>query len=389
MKGVTCKYPLDRPSVVYRSLLPENPSEQVASALARRSLVLPVSRSPRQEPTEENPPQSLSCSQYPFFLAEDYWQVVHIPAAPRDADFDKTELFYLIRQTHSWLRDWVTRGHNPFIHAQLYRRQLPECIQDAYTAVCTYVHKTPATSSTALRIVSSRAAQIIQTHQADASLDPSFSVVILDTFGHLARTQALLVYQFIRLYDGDIQARARAEEDMDTLDDWARQMWESAQLDVATVNARPQDLDGDAIGASDLNAFRVDHTPSSLWRAWILAESVHRTYLLAIYVHQIYLTLKHGWSGCPGTVPFTMQMGLWDSPSGYSWYEACKASSHKLFTSFLHSKDLFARAGPEDIDEFAVTALIATHGLDKIERWAGDKGGSFVIEMPREEQRRE
>ncbi len=209
---------------------------------------------------------------------------------------------------------------------------------------------------------------------------------MLDTFGHLARTQALLIYQLIRLYDGDIQARARAEEDMSTLDEWAKQMWESARLDVAAARAEPWDFNISPLEGGGLNAFRVDRTAASLWHAWILAESVHRTYVLASYVQQIYVTLKQGWAACPGSVPFTMQLGLWDSPSAYSWFQACKRSNHKLFTSFIHSDDLFAGSCPDEIDEFAIAALVAAHGMDRMDEWAAEKGGSFITNIQRTSQ---
>lgn len=66
---------------------------------------------------------------------------------------------------------------------------------------------------------------------------------------------------------------------------------------------------------SNTNAFHVDESITSLWRAWYMAELIRRTYISIIFVHGMYQMLKQGWAFYPGGASFTVKNGLWDSPS--------------------------------------------------------------------------
>ena len=69
---------------------------------------------------------------------------------------------------------------------------------------------------------------------------------------------------------------------------------------------------------------------TSLWRAWLIAESVRRVYITAIYMQCVYTTLKRGASAqstCPGGMNFTARAGLWDAPSAYSWFNQVRAAA--------------------------------------------------------------
>jgi hypothetical protein len=165
---------------------------------------------------------------------------------------------------------------------------------------------------------------------------------------------------------------------MGTLESWARQMWESAELDVAfTRSASSHGFGGDASDISNPNAFRVGSTLSSRWHAWILAESVHRSYTLAMFVQSVFLVLKTGWTPCSGAVPLTFQRGLWDSMSAYSWARAYKDSTAGVFVRTGDDR-LLVNARPDDVDDFAVATLVLLHGLERVEQWVGDSGRQFA-----------
>ncbi|KAL2144199.1 hypothetical protein VTI28DRAFT_9490 [Corynascus sepedonium] len=257
------------------------------------------------------------------------------------------------------------------MHKHLYAEGLPECIEDCLIALAAYNSaESDSAKARALRIVDNRANRLVESQPQDIDDDDNCcefgggsgggitSSILLSRPAHLARTQALFVYQLVRLFDGDIGARARAERHMDTLLKWAKQMVESAQLDCAAADLilslppdqHPLPPSPSLIQASpppppnsdsninrnidtnmndktkNNNPFLLPHPPRStapdLWRAWVHAESIRRVYTAAVHAQVVYDTLRRGWSTCPGMVAFSAQQGLWDAPSAHAWLRA-------------------------------------------------------------------
>lgn len=207
-----------------------------------------------------------------------------------------------------------------------------------------------------MRIVENRANNLVGGYTASANED--FGVVMLDSACHLARTQALLIYKIIRLFDGDIRARAQAEKHIDTLSLWARQMWQSANLALSSDHAE---------GPGDTQ-LRTDGTITSTWQAWIFSESIRRTYLAATLTEAVYLTLKQSWAPCPGGIVFSGGAGLWEAPSPTSWFNHYQQN---LVNSVrcIDGDKLFTIAKPSDVDEFCHATLIVSYGLERFDRW--------------------
>ncbi|KAK0624053.1 hypothetical protein B0T14DRAFT_478156 [Immersiella caudata] len=312
------------------------------------------------------------------FLAPSSWTRTYAldppddPASPRITEED---LPLFIAHLKRWLRVWLSTGHSPMMHRSLYRGSMPECIQDAFTSFSAYNGATEHTKCSILRILRDKAARLIESQPPVPDLDfPELSApcVILDTTAHLARTQALFVYQLLRLFDGDIRSRAEAEEQMGTLHTWATQMLESARLDCVTAEYLM--ASGDAEGGDRMNNFTLVlgsaamTDPSLTWQAWILAESVRRAFLMAEYMQSVYLTIKRGWSVCSGGVAFTPKAGLWDATGAWEWVNRAKRELggrgetmlEGKFPKLLESMEGWIglkRNQPEDVDEFTRVVL--------------------------------
>ncbi|KAK4187146.1 hypothetical protein QBC35DRAFT_385501 [Podospora australis] len=372
-----------------------------------------------------------SISPYKWFLSPHSWSHFHscdpvITQPEVKEPVSEQSLPHYIEKQQSWLRSWVKDGHSPLMHRQLYRSTttMPACIRSAYTARAAYdIANSASSKTTALRIMDELAQELIQS-QPNTELDPSIMIqmlgtstdpgtvpVVLDTFTHLARTQALFVYQMTRLFDGDIRARDQAEGHIDTLNRWSREMLESARLDCAAAEVTaatsalisPDDTEtllrcerefgpGGAnvcmARATRTNPFTMPHRPPefndisvqtrpTVWQAWIIAESVRRIYISARIVEAVYSTLKQGWTLCPGGVMFAAQAGLWDAKSECEWYMVVKkvdiTSPYMLMLS-LKGYTLLDRATPEDVDEFAKSIIEISAGVEKVERWEMLKG---------------
>lgn len=314
-------------------------------------------------------PAAAEVLQNPWFLSPSSWTVDHKAGPiPSQIYFSDEALTYFIDQLHVWLKRWTTEGQCPFIQSQLWRIHLPDCIQDAFTSLTAYHSKTPATERTVLRIIESRVNNLVAGHNASTAGD--FGVIMLDPACHLARTQALLMYKIIRLFDGDIRARAQAEKHIDTLSLWARQLWQSASLALSSDHSIKSSLDN--INSSPVDTqLRTDGSLTSTWQAWIFSESIRRTYLTATLTEAVYMTLKQGFAPCPGGIFFTAGEGLWDAASPFAWMKQYQENPINTVRC-IEGEQLFSRAKASDLDEFCHTTMIVSYGLERYERWRNE-----------------
>ena len=297
-----------------------------------------------------------------WFLSEATWGVMH--GAPEGSEFVDTDVLQrFVADVQSWFRQWVTDGCNPFIHAQLYRQRMPRSVRDAYTSLTAYLAKNAANERMTLQVVQDNAESLLREQQPDDN-DDDAAAARLDTLDHVARVQALLVYQAIRLFDGDIGARERGEAAAPTLLAWTRQMWARAKRDL-----RPAEH---GATAAQLRVLGADGT-AFVWRTWIVAESVRRTWLTARVLTGVYQTLKTGASECPGGIAYTVSRGLWDAPSAYAWARACRSAGPAPLLHNISSADaLFGAVGASDVDDFSHAMMRATFGEERMERWVGE-----------------
>ncbi|EEU33758.1 uncharacterized protein NECHADRAFT_56119 [Fusarium vanettenii 77-13-4] len=261
-----------------------------------------------------------------------------------------------------WLRQWVEEGCNPFIHKQLYLDTgLPQCLQEAWTTLTAYFAKTTLNEHIVMKIIEDRADRLLQTQiYHDDSL---MAVPGLGTIEHLARVQALFIYEYLRLYDGSIRQRALAESSIQTLLTWCAQLWQSATLDAdreMQLFRSPEPNRLDATG--ELATF--PH-----WRAWVLSESVRRTWLVCHSTLAAYFRERDGWNECTGEIKFTASQGLWDATSSGSWAElAC--GREPLFVRSLHVDELLTTAVPTEVDSFSTAFMSLLMGREKLDSWA-------------------
>ena len=214
------------------------------------------------------------------------------PAIPEVGVLDNDIVKYLVKLIKRYPAMLVYDGKLPFLHQELYREELPRAIQDTYSVCACYLGKTEANQEMIFRIMDAKIVEVL--------LQPESSWTYVD---NLACVQALLMFQIIRLFDGDIRQRALAEKQDTILEQW------TDQLRQRTPN--------------ESSPFQ----PSS-WKAWIFAESVRRTVILSYFLRGTYANIKLGYCTIIGTLsrlPFTAQTQLWDSPSGTEWQQAAQS----------------------------------------------------------------
>lgn len=148
-------------------------------------------------------------------------------------------------------------------------------------------------------------------------------------FELIARTHALLLYQIMRLFDGNIQARAAAEATRPALENAA-----IALLEHITFDASPPS--GTAC-AENLSLYPLN-TTREFWQNWVFQESARRTFLITFFMLQLYRYL----SGdiplqCDGRMyrcySWTLSAYLWQAPDVVDFTLAWKQKNHFVMTS--------------------------------------------------------
>lgn len=321
----------------------------------------------------------------PWFLSHDSWQIYPSPGNADSISFLDSGLEYFIASVRRWLDQWLKEGHNVFIHPRLYggNGQLPDCLGDAYAAYTTYCSATSANKKVALRVAGGFAKRLVE----NQNLFDDLEAETLDIQSHLSRTQALLVFQIIRLFDGDIRSRADAEADSSTLLKWSYQLMHRAASVSSNIDPGQRDS-GDDLSQQQPSptaktyphtlSLQSDGTVASTWRAWVLSESIRRTWIIATLTEAAYAILKHGFATCPGTISFTSRAGLWDATSPQQWlsrlggdetgYRAL-SEDHGFPLTCADVPGLLTEAQPDQIDDLTHKLIIYSVGCEEWNDW--------------------
>lgn len=192
----------------------------------------------------------------------------------------------------------------------------------------------------------------------------------------LARTQALLLYQTTRFFDGDVLARSSADATFCELESSIHALHEHVSWDVASSSDRLITTVGDA-GASSLVQ------PSrEFWKAWIYQESARRTFLVASFFVHIWKMLTgqplvRRWDDeelkrqC-----WTLSAYLWGAGDALDFAAAWRDRKHLVVRrGAIRSTMMGAEAG--DVEVFGKMLMAASLGVDETEAWLASMGAKL------------
>ena len=302
-----------------------------------------------------------------WFASPDTWVLDKAPPElfSNPSRFSSGDLDRVLKTVLRWLVQWIDEGSNPFIHRQLYRHRLPQCIQEAYLLLSSYYHRTASNEQFVFRMIEDRVMNLVaqgvpisDLTQGGAIDDPT----ALDTLEHLARVQSLLVYQCIGLYDGNIRLRHLAEQHIPILEEWLCQL---------LSQAGPTTCCGESLvvpPSERIANFTSIPYENILWYSWILAESIRRTWLVAAGIQGIYKLIQHRSAACMGGTIFTSRQGFWEAPSAVAWEKQC-SEVYAGLVWLTETDKMFAMVPRGEINEFAKLVLECTYGVEQMERW--------------------
>jgi hypothetical protein len=234
---------------------------------------------------------------------------------------------WVIEQLKSYPWTFAQYVETTFIHKKLYRDLLPSSIRAAFGVCTAYVYVNDATESMLFRTLDAEASELLNRAPDGTLLEA------------LSRMQAMVLYQIIRIYRGDLRQRAIAEQQGSILGMWGLQLIHRADIEL-----RSEKLS---------------------WESRILAESVRRTVMVAFMLHGVYSIFKHGI--CPefptlSILPVSTKTTLWNSEdTNLQLHDQDETMKYRDFT------ELWLASPKRKLESFEKMLLVACKGIEQVE----------------------
>jgi hypothetical protein len=317
------------------------------------------------------------------------WPIFFNASGPANTSVSRLSMAYCVNQYRAWPRRWVLEATTPFIHPSLYTGSrsslsgLPPALQDAFAVSAAYTAKNEANSDLIMQLVETKTNALL--YSADQS---SWTIM-----GQLAALQALLIYQMIRLFDGDVRQRALAEAVEPVQAAWTAALQARVGGDIfqgadlhssaslsATASIDPQanlasssssTATRPASGSHGAPAVTVSDDAASAWRRWLFSESVRRTIIISFVSRGIYAMAKQGYCRLGPVVTdmsFTSGSRLWTAKTPGQWQRAVNETDPG-WVNRMDFSEILGGGDPANLDEFGIMMAVTYRGKDVMEDW--------------------
>jgi hypothetical protein len=180
----------------------------------------------------------------------------------------------------------------------------------------------------------------------------------------LARTQSLIFYQIMHMFDSDIRSHAATEK--------VFPMLESAVLSLLGYLHLPDPASPAGLLPSSMESIM------DFWGSWVFQESARRTVLLGLYSIQIYKLLQGTASMyCDGRLGLVhawySSEHLWKAATAFDFAVAWTERQHFVISNADFS-DVLQNTHADDVDLFTKMLLVTIIGIDKAKAWFYARG---------------
>lgn len=282
---------------------------------------------------------------------------------------------YIVSRMKTWPATFARRSMTPFIHRSYlsgiqggkikgrsdgsnHFGDSEAVMLDAAGACALYSTHNDENRNAAVRIVRHKAKDLVERRNA----------ALKSPWETLASLQALLLYQIIRLFDGDIRLRAEAEADGTYQGQWSQEILKYLKplKDSSSTLGRPAEGE------------RSSAVKSMDWQSWVFDESVRRTLFCSYLVQGVYAVLRDGKDPICQRVQnltFTAQRRLWEAPSEVYWNSTWKREfPYEIRIS--HWDEDAAGIAIDESDELSVIVMATLKDLDPTAQWIGEENMS-------------
>lgn len=249
------------------------------------------------------------------------------------------------------------------------------------------MNRNPTNSKTILSIIENRVAELLALEQSN------------DVWHCLARLQALILYQTIRIFDNDASALKAAELTMPALQASLTHFIHTMSLEDTLL----------CIRGLPINCLLEDPSISDAkdyWHNWIFEESAHRTWFLSYFLTRIWevsqhvnnaeklttsATKKPARTGMRTKLTCDSHLGLsnswwywylsahlWEAPTRYT-FALAYAKKNWFVIKNLDFSEFLALGQPEDVDLMGKMALSTVMGNEKLQEWFFERGSMLTV----------
>ncbi|KAF2093259.1 hypothetical protein NA57DRAFT_48841 [Rhizodiscina lignyota] len=313
-RGLTCSYQNEPPSPATAAVFGAMPSNGVSThdgnAANVAMLVTPESNNFDGHNLDFNPSFALGNEMNWYADATMYADVddVIMPSSlAKEIEEDNSimsgqaympRVYYAAALLKKWPAGFAQRRTNPFIHKELLSVKTSEMILDALSACALYSTKNAENQTFVFEVIRRKAKALVDRQDIPFATPSEL----------LVTTRCLVLYQIMRLLDGDIRSRAEAEADALVQVRWTVELLKHFKpLKTALMDP----------------LFGIEsQIENSNWMFWVFDESVRRTILTSYMLQGVYSFMRHGMDPVCGKVEklsFTGQAELWEAPSEYHW----------------------------------------------------------------------
>ncbi|KAH8762133.1 hypothetical protein F5883DRAFT_561848, partial [Diaporthe sp. PMI_573] len=228
-------------------------------------------------------------------------------------------------------RDLATRGETMFLHRNLYPDAMPRAIRAALD---------DADENQGYGCGGSNG--------AGGFSGSSNGLSVID---ELARLQAFVLYQMMRMFGGGLEQRLVVEQQRDLLTTWALRLLRRSMAELGNGGHRAPNADGDM----------------DSWHTWIVAESIRRTVMVAYMFYGVYSLATQGFCVELPTLaklPVSKAPASWHSEAAYMarspTVEAPQTLTYEDYT------DCWMKSPPERVDPFDKFLMVPCKGLEVV-----------------------
>jgi hypothetical protein len=267
------------------------------------------------------------------------------------APFARTRVEWSIEQLKLAPRMMVELNGTPWQHAMLYDDHMPRPLQDAYAACALYNARNGTNNEPVARYIRERVREMV------ASPIPQQPTELL------ARVHALMLYQIMLVFGGDIRLYSLAERLLPIMKEVG-----SALLLLSAQQADP-------MGCLPLYPSTAAR---AAWTAYMFRESIRRTILSLYHFLTLCHLLRGDTTSCSPDFTrgnrVTLSAHLWNATSAFEYAVAWNTQKHFLIED-LNFDEVMSTARPEDVDIFGKMIMIGLQGEDDFRGWYYTKGG--------------
>jgi hypothetical protein len=258
-------------------------------------------------------------------------------------------------------RDLATRGETMFLHRNLYPDAMPRAIRAALGTSAAFCMLDEDRRLLLFRAVD---AEVLELLKDDADENQGYgcggsngaggfsgSSNGLSVIDELARLQAFILYQMMRMFGGGLEQRLVVEQQRDLLTTWALRLLRRSMAELGNGGHRAPNADGDM----------------DSWHTWIVAESIRRTVMVAYMFYGVYSLATQGFCVELPTLaklPVSKAPASWHSEAAYMarspTVEAPQTLTYEDYT------DCWMKSPPERVDPFDKFLMVPCKGLEVV-----------------------